>query len=111
MRTVPEQPVEITRGSRSLRVVWADGHRSEYGHAYLRARCPCAECRAPHERVLPLAGTAAAPVRPVRLELVGRYALALAWSDGHDGGIYTWRRLRAICPCGCGAQAGAGEAA
>ena len=99
MELPARQPLEIARGPRSLRVVWADGHRSEYGHAYLRSRCPCPECRAPWERVLALADSAAAPVRPVRIDLVGRYALRLDWSDGHGGGLYTYRRLRELCPC------------
>jgi DUF971 family protein len=25
---------------------------------------------------------------------VGRYAMQIAWSDGHSTGIYTWERLR-----------------
>lgn len=36
--------------------------------------------------------------RDVRVEPVGSYALRFRWDDGHDQGIYTWERLRAICP-------------
>jgi DUF971 family protein len=32
-------------------------------------------------------------VHPIRLESVGNYALKVRWSDGHDTGIYTYRRL------------------
>ena len=32
------------------------------------------------------------------LEMVGRYALAPLWKDGHHTGIYTWRNLREMCP-------------
>ena len=31
--------------------------------------------------------------------LVGRYAISLCWSDGHDTGIYTLENLRALCQC------------
>lgn len=37
--------------------------------------------------------------RPLRAELVGRYALQIFWSDGHSTGIYTFPYLREICPC------------
>jgi DUF971 family protein len=40
-----------------------------------------------------------AGVRPTALHLVGNYAMQLAWSDGHDTGIYSWDALRALCPC------------
>ena len=35
-------------------------------------------------------------VRPLKIESVGRYALQIQWSDGHDTGIYPFRRLRAL---------------
>ena len=41
-------------------------------------------------------------VRPLRIEGVGRYALQIAWSDGHDSGIYPFRRLRALAEGGEG---------
>jgi DUF971 family protein len=33
------------------------------------------------------------------LEAVGSYALTIEWADGHHAGIYTWKYLRALCPC------------
>jgi DUF971 family protein len=35
-------------------------------------------------------------VRPIRVQGVGRYALQIAWSDGHDTGIYTFEHLREL---------------
>ena len=40
-----------------------------------------------------------ADVRPVRIEPVGRYALQITWTDGHDTGLFTFERLRELCPC------------
>jgi len=37
-----------------------------------------------------------ADVHPLRIEPVGRYAIQIAWSDGHDTGIYPYRRLREL---------------
>ncbi len=30
---------------------------------------------------------------------IGNYALQPNWADGHIYGIWTFERLRAICPC------------
>ena len=35
----------------------------------------------------------------VDLQLVGSYALAPTWADGHHTGFHTFERLRAACPC------------
>jgi DUF971 family protein len=35
-------------------------------------------------------------VHPLRIEPVGRYAIQIAWSDGHGSGIYPFRRLRTL---------------
>lgn len=32
----------------------------------------------------------------VRAEPVGSYGLRFTWDDGHNDGIYTWKRLRAL---------------
>jgi DUF971 family protein len=40
-------------------------------------------------------------VRAKEIHGVGRYGIAIAWSDGHDTGIYTFEMLRNLCPC-CG---------
>ena len=42
---------------------------------------------------------------PVQIGLVGRYAISVEWSDGHDTGIYSYQTLRAMCPCATCADA------
>ncbi len=98
-------PVEIQRlGTRAVRVVWQDGHAGEYLNTYLRAHCPCAGCRHRPRPALPIMAAADDGLYPQRLDLVGRYAVGVVWSDGHDSGIYSYRTLRALCPCeACGA--------
>jgi DUF971 family protein len=38
-------------------------------------------------------------LKPLRAELVGRYALQVFWNDGHSSGIYAFDHLRDLCPC------------
>ncbi len=35
----------------------------------------------------------------VKVEVAGSVGLRLTWDDGHNSGIFTWERLRAMCPC------------
>jgi DUF971 family protein len=82
-----------------VRIVWADGHVSEYLNSQLRAHCPCAGCRAAAPPGLPIIADSAATLYPVQIGLVGRYAVSVEWSDGHDSGIYSYQTLRELCPC------------
>lgn len=101
--TVPEH-ISISK-SKGVKIVWKDGHASEYGLDYLRDACPCATCTGAHGAP-PRAAQAASPfqlykpaLKMLGAEPVGSYALRIAWSDGHSTGIYSWEHLRGICPC------------
>ena len=86
-----------------LAIDWSDGHHSSYTWKHLRDNCSCAGCR--DERSQPadpfriLRPSELAPLRPVAVTPVGRYAYKITWSDGHDSGIYTLEALRALCQC------------
>jgi DUF971 family protein len=87
-------------GPQTLAVTWGDGHESRYPVRALRLACGCASCVdewSGEERL----DEAAIPadVHPLRISPVGRYAIQIAWSDGHETGIYPFRRLRALCAC------------
>jgi len=91
-------PAEIRRVGLDLVVVrWSDGHSAEYGNRYLRDNCPCAECRET-PRSLPVRGQGE-EIYAVQIGVVGRYAISIQWSDGHDTGIYSYQTLRSLCPC------------
>jgi len=93
-------PTDIRRlGRRGLEIVWSDGHRSEYTNHHLRHHCPCASCRGHAARPLPVVGQGVEELYPVQMGVVGRYAISIQWSDGHDTGIYSYRTLREVCPC------------
>ena len=86
--------VKAPHGARTMQVTWADGHKCSYPHEILRGFCPCAGCQG-HGTVIRFQGGHNLELR--NIEQVGNYALGLEWGDGHTGGIYSFRFLRALC--------------
>lgn len=102
-------PTEVRRQAtdRCMRVTWSDGHVSDYPWTYLRGWCPCASCQG-HGGDKRYVHTDNPQL--VNIAVVGKYALSLAWADGHDSGIYSYRYLRTLCACTqCAESAKAGE--
>ncbi|MDQ2833237.1 MAG: DUF971 domain-containing protein [Acidobacteriota bacterium] len=108
---VTPQKVRVmkTEGT-GVEIDWKDGHRSAWSFAWLRLACPCATCHEDREKTGRMPGVAKpkeqtllvmyeAPVRPVEVSPVGKYALKFKWSDGHESGIYSWEYLRRVCGC------------
>jgi ATP-binding protein involved in chromosome partitioning len=101
----PGRPTPLSVGPTEdelrLRIVWKDGHVSEFEPRFLRLACPCATCveeMSGRPRLDP--SRVAEDVYPTAINYVGRYALQFDWSDGHHTGIYPFDQLRRICPCG-----------
>lgn len=94
------RPAEIRQaGPRTLSITWGDGRESRYEVRALRLACACASCVdewSGAERLDP--ASVPEDVHPLRIEPVGRYAIQVYWSDGHDTGIYPYRRLRELDP-------------
>lgn len=91
--------------SKGVTIDWKDGHKSEFGLAYLREHCPCATCTGAHGTP-PQKYEAANPLQLYKptlkissVEAVGHYAIRIHWNDGHNSGIYSFDHLRHICPC------------
>ena len=88
------QPVEINlhQVSRVLDVAFDDGKSFSLPCEYLRVFSPSAEVRGhgPGQEVLQV-GKRDVNIRAI--EPVGVYAVKLAFSDGHDTGIYSWDYL------------------
>ena len=78
----------------TLQISWSDGSLREYGFQELRDHCPCASCRElqrnpPEPSPLPiLSPEEAQPLTIKSMDPVGNYAYSIAFSDGHDTGIY-----------------------
>ena len=97
----PDGPAEklaaLDEEAGSLHLLWADGQAQTLGARDLRIACPCAKCRdeMTGERLLD-PDTVPLDIQITRIWSVGNYALGMAFSDGHDTGIYTLKSLRAM---------------
>ncbi len=98
MSTTPRpRDVNADTQRRELVLTWNDGWVQRLSFFFLRTRCRCARCE--DERTgARLLDPATVPenISIQDMQLVGNYALRIAWSDGHNTGLYTWQRLRAM---------------
>jgi DUF971 family protein len=100
-RTMPRS-IHADREAGTLAIEWADDHATTYELPALRWLCPCAYCRgeAGMPGWLDSAPTLTAEqTRLVDVHLIGNYAVAPSWGDGHHTGYYTFDLLRHHCPC------------
>jgi ATP-binding protein involved in chromosome partitioning len=79
---------------------WPEGHTSIHSAYHLRTNCRCAVCIDENTGEKTLDDTSV----PLDIETkgvnpVGRYAIAIGFSDGHNTGIFTFKRLRQLCEC------------
>ena len=84
----------------ALLIKWSDGQQRRYSFRELREACPCATCREKRtsEQQAPtlLPVLSAAEAKPLRIEgmkPVGNYAYTVAFSDGHNTGIFSFDLL------------------
>ena len=101
-------PRAIHRANDAVSVTWDEEHVGVYPARMLRLACPCAGC-VEEMTGRPLLDPASVPddVAPLKIDLVGAYAIRITWSDGHATGIYTYEHLRSLCPCErCGRLSG-----
>jgi DUF971 family protein len=101
---VSPKRLTLNDAGQTLLIEWSDRHETVFPLDGLRKACPCASCQGhgnmeklPDPEIFQLPSLM--EWHDVKLEPVGSYALRIRWDDGHDTGIYTWERLRAMCPC------------
>ena len=95
------QPKELRKlGNKDFKIVWADGHESVYSFRFLRQSCQCAHC-VDEWSGKPVLVRESVPqdLEGLKVKIVGQYALAIQFSDGHSTGLYAFDHLRKICPC------------
>lgn len=92
--------INVDREEGILTVVWRDGARQQIRLSDLRRGCPCAVCEgnrmAEDDDVLHVISPDALQASDGVTEIipVGRYAIQIRWTDGHDTGIYTYDYLK-----------------
>lgn len=87
-----------------LEITWSGGRRRQYTIQELRDHCPCATCRdkrraaleAPPNLFPILSAAEARPLTVEGMKPVGSYAYSIAFSDGHNTGIFTFELLQAL---------------
>lgn len=88
--------IKAPHGADTMHITWGDGHEARYPNDILRGFCPCAHCQG-HGGKIEFVPGGNSQLREITT--VGNYALQLAWGDGHDTGIYSFRYLRDLCQC------------
>jgi DUF971 family protein len=98
-------PTSLSRTSDGrLQIAWSDGQTRVYTVKELRDACPCATCREKRNAVSSepaplftiLKPEEARPLTIAGMQPVGNYAYSIAFSDGHDTGIFTLELLREL---------------
>lgn len=86
--------VEIAEGGHELVVIGTDGRRSALAANLLWAECPSAAGRA--RRIRGLDKRPPDRLTIVAAQEIGTYGVNIAFSDGHDRGIYPWSYLATL---------------
>ena len=95
-------PADIQSIGNELAIRWSDGTEDYYLMHRLRALSPSAETTGERDLLGKKFGGEEnrdySGVTVKAWQIVGGYALALAFSDGHKTGIYSWQYLKDIAP-------------
>lgn len=92
-------PTRIDQHSNTeMLLEWNTGERFALSYLELRYLCPCASCVDEHtgERTIKR-GSIKPDIRPTGVQLVGRYAVQVNWTDRHSTGMYHFDNLHLIC--------------
>ena len=93
----PERLAAIDHDAAGLQLTWCDGHAQTLAPRDLRLACSCAKCRDEVTGAKLLdPDTVPLDIALTRVWSIGNYGLGLAFSDGHDSGIYTFKALRGM---------------
>ncbi len=94
--TATDRPLALDYDATGLTISWSDTVQ-KIDPRDLRLSCRCAVCRDEVSgRPLLNPDTLPLDVAPTRIWSVGNYALGVAFSDGHNSGIYSYPALREI---------------
>ncbi len=82
----------------NLLLEWNNGESFALPYFEIRFQCPCANCVDEKTGKRVLRRESVRPdVRPTGVQLIGRYAVQITWSDQHATGMYHYDRLHELC--------------
>ncbi len=84
--------LDFDRAAKALHIAFDDGARFDIPFELLRVASPSAENKG-HGPNPPPPVKGKANVNVLKAEPVGRYAVRIAFDDGHDTGLYSWELL------------------
>jgi DUF971 family protein len=85
--------MRFSAADKVLRVSFDDGYEGEIPFELLRVKSPSAETRG-HGGETPPPPAGKKDIGVTSATHVGRYAVRIEFSDGHDTGLYTWALLK-----------------
>ncbi|MFP6583092.1 MAG: P-loop NTPase [Candidatus Hydrogenedentota bacterium] len=78
-------------------VNWPDGAADRLPNRNVRIACQCASCVHEYTGQQILEPESVSPnIQATSVDVLGNYAVSVAWDDGHSSGIFTWDRLKEI---------------
>ncbi len=91
------KPKQIEEKEQALQIVWSDGQETDYPFDFLRNNCPCALCVDEWTGKRKFVSLLLPPdFRSLEINPVGNYAIQVSWSDGHNTGVFSFRRLQEL---------------
>ncbi|MAN66252.1 DUF971 domain-containing protein [uncultured Hyphomonas sp.] len=94
----PSWPVRLAfrKSAQELFVEFEDGTSGVIPYKRLREESPSAEVRGHGSGPRPPQPPVPEDISVLGADPVGRYAIRIKFSDGHDSGLYTWKFLREL---------------
>lgn len=91
-----ELPV-VTPQSGHIHIKWPDGAEDTLPNREVRGACQCASCVEEYtgDQLLDV-NSIPEDIQAENIDRLGNYAVAIAWSDGHSTGIYSWNHLKEL---------------
>lgn len=88
--------LRFQKTAQQLLISFDDGEEGTIAYKFLREESPSAEVQGHGQGPKPSQAPVPEDISVEKAERVGRYAVRIVFSDGHDSGLYTWRLLREL---------------
>jgi Mrp family chromosome partitioning ATPase/DUF971 family protein len=98
MRRAQQEDLPIVTAQEGfIHVEWPDKSTSQLPNKNVRIACQCASCvhEFTGEQILKPEDVNS-NIQATSIDVLGNYAVSIAWDDGHSSGIFSWDRLREI---------------